>query len=193
MAEKVKPPTLVVTGKHVRMSYTHVFQPKKAPDSDKEKYSVSLIIEKKDVETIKKVKLAIEAAKTLGKESKPGWKGKWLPTYKMPLRDGDTERPDDAAYKGCYFINASSDNKPGVVDSAVNAIISADEFYAGCYGRAEINFYPFDTNGAKGVACGLNHLQKISDGEPLSARGSAEDAFGDDNDEEEEEDGSDLL
>lgn len=40
----------------------------------------------------------------------------------------------------------------------------------GVYGRASINFYAFNSNGNKGIACGLNNLQKIRDGEPLGGK-----------------------
>ena len=54
--------------------------------------------------------------------------------------------------------------------------------YSGVYGRASINFYAFNSNGNKGIACGLGNLQKIADGEPLGGRSSAEDDFADEDD-----------
>ena len=98
---------------------------------------------------------------------------------KTPLRDGDAERPDDKAYKDSYFINANSATAPGIVDAARNPIIEHSEVYSGVYGRASINFYAFNSNGSKGIACGLNNLQKISDGEPLGGKTRAEDDFAD--------------
>lgn len=76
------------------------------------------------------------------------------------------------------FVNANSDNRPGIVDINLNPIIEKEDFYSGCYGRASINFYAFNTNGNKGVACGLNNLQKLADGERLSGGSSAEEDFG---------------
>lgn len=84
-----------------------------------------------------------------------------------------------AAYKDCYFINANSATAPGIVDAARNPIIEHSEVYSGVYGRASINFYAFNSNGNKGIACGLNNLQKISDGEPLGGKTRAEDDFAD--------------
>ncbi len=44
-------------------------------------------------------------------------------------------------------------------------------------------YYAFNTNGNKGVACGLNHVQKVEDGEPLGgARSKAEEDFADSSD-----------
>lgn len=102
-----------------------------------------------------------------------------LKALKTPLRDGDEERPDDEAYAGSYFINANSATKPGVVDASCQPILDTSELYSGIYGRASINFYAFNTNGNKGIACGLNNLQKLRDGEPLGGKSRAEDDFAD--------------
>ena len=100
----------------------------------------------------------------------------------MPLRDGDEDK-DDEAYEGTMFFSASSNRKPQIVDEDVQPILDRDEFYSGCYGRASINFYLFDVSGSKGIAAGLNNLQKLEDGEHLGGGGSsAEDDFGDDDD-----------
>lgn len=100
------------------------------------------------------------------------------------LRDGDTERPDDPAYAGSYFINANSATAPGIVDADCNPILTRSEVYSGVYGRASINFYAFNSNGNKGIACGLNNLQKIRDGEPLGGKSSAASDFSTDADED---------
>lgn len=166
--------TKVVTGK-VRLSYVHVWEPVAIEGSTEEKYSVSLIIPKSDTKTIAKISEAIENAIENGKSSKFG--GKTPPNLKRPLRDGDLERPDDDAYANSYFINASSRTRPGVVDISRNPIIDQDEVYSGCFGITSITLYPFNVNGNKGVACGLNHIMKIADGEPLGGRSSAESDF----------------
>ena len=102
-----------------------------------------------------------------------------LAALKTPLRDGDTERPDDEAYANAYFINANSATAPGSVDAGRQPILERSEVYSGVYGRASINFYAFNTNGNKGIACGLNNLQKIRDGESLGGKTRAEDDFAD--------------
>ena len=142
---------------------------------------MSLIIPKSDTKTVTAVKNAIQAAYE-GGQSKLKGSSKSVPALtaiKTPLRDGDAERPDDEAYKDCYFINANSATAPGIVDAARNPIIEHSEVYSGVYGRASINFYAFNSNGNKGIACGLNNLQKISDGEPLGGKTRAEDDFAD--------------
>lgn len=179
MAKYVNP-TKVITGPETRWSYANVWQPK-AIDGGAPKYSVSLIIPKSDTKTIEKVRAAIQAAYDEG-QSKLKGNGKSVPplsSIKTPLRDGDVERPDDEAYANAYFINANSASAPGIVDAACQPIIDTSEVYSGVYGRASINFYAFNSNGNKGIACGLNNLQKIRDGESLGGKSRAEDDFAD--------------
>lgn len=165
--------TKVITGK-VRFSYLHVFEPSAAEEGQEKKYSVSLIIPKKDKATLAKIEKAIEAAKEAGKAK---FGGKIPATLKLPLRDGDIERPEDEAYADSFFVNANARTRPGLVDKALNPIMDQEELYSGCYGRASVTFYAFNTSGNKGIACGLNNLMKLEDGESLGGRQSAENDF----------------
>ena len=165
--------TKVVTGK-VRLSYAHVWEPVSINDS-KPKYSVSLVIPKSDKETIKKINAAVDAAIEEG-IAKFGGKKPNKAALKLPLRDGDTER-DDEVYKNCFFVNANSTTAPQIVDRTVQPILDREEVYSGCYARVSINFYAYNTNGNKGIACGLGNIQKIADGEALGGRTSAKDDF----------------
>lgn len=170
--------TKVITGPRTRWSYANVWDPKSI-NGGAPKYSVSLIIPKSDTKTIAKIEAAIQAAYEEG-ESKLKGSGRSVPALsvlKSPLRDGDAERPDDEAYKNSYFVNANSSTAPGIVDADKNPILERSEVYFGVYGRASVNFYAFNSNGNKGIACGLNNLQKISDGEPLGGKSRAEDDF----------------
>ena len=126
--------------------------------------------------------MAFETIEEAKEEGKKKWGGTIPKKLKLPLRDGDEEREEDEAYQGHFFINANSTKKPGIVDADLNPIMDKDEFYSGCYGRASINFYPFDAAGNKGIAVGLNNLQKTEDGERLAGGSSAEDDFGSDED-----------
>jgi hypothetical protein len=162
----------VVTGK-VRFSYVNVFEPR-AVDGQDPKYSTSLIIPKSDKKTVQRINAAIEEATTDGLAK---FGGKRPTGLKTPLRDGDAERPDDPTYKNAYFLNANSRVRPGLVDGACNPITDRDLFYSGCFGRASITFYAYNTNGNRGIACGLQNLQKLEDGERLGGRSLAEDDF----------------
>ena len=173
-------PTKVITGVETRWNYANVWEPKSI-NGGTPKYSVSLIIPKSDTATVGKIKDAIKAAYEEG-QSKLKGNSKSVPALsalKTPLRDGDAERPDDEAYKDSYFINANSATAPGIVDADRQPILERSEVYSGVYGRASINLYAFNSNGNKGIACGLNNLQKISDGEPLGGKTRAEDDFAD--------------
>jgi hypothetical protein len=186
MSNEVKNPTKVITGKKCVMSYLNVNEPKTPLGGGTPKYSVSIIIPKSDTVTIEKIKAAIHAAYIEG-ESKLKGNSKTLPaleTLKTPLRDGDKERKGDDAYKDAYFVNANSTTKPGVVDADRQPILDTSELYSGIIGRASINFYAFNSNGNRGIACGLNNIQKLADGTPLGGHSRAEDDFADDDDDE---------
>lgn len=177
--------TKVITGPDTRWSYANVWDPKSI-NGGAPKYSVSLIIPKSDTATLDRIRAAIQAAYEEG-ESKLKGNGKSVPplsAIKTPLRDGDIERPDDEAYANSFFINANSSNAPGIVDADRQEIIDRSEVYSGVYGRASINLYAFNSNGNKGIACGLNNLQKIRDGEPLGGKSTAADDFATDSDDD---------
>ena len=174
---KIVNPTKVITGV-CTFSYLNCWEPKSINGSNP-KFSVSLIIPKSDTKTVERIKNAIQAAYEEGAAKLKG-NGKSVPALKnikYPLRDGDEERPDDENYKGCYFINANSATAPGIVDADCQPILTRSEMYSGVKGRASINLYAFNSNGNRGIACGLNNLQKISDGTPLGGKSRAEDDF----------------
>lgn len=167
-------PTRVVTNE-VRLSYAHLFQPRFINGS-KPKYSVSLLIPKTDTTTITAIERAVNAAIEAG-IGRFGGKKPRKESLKLPLRDGDAER-DDEAYQGCFFVNASSTFPPQVVDADLQPILFPAEVYSGCYGRASVNFYAFNSNGSRGIACYLGNIQKLRDGEPLGvSRTSAVEDF----------------
>lgn len=177
--------TKVVTGK-VRLSYVNIFKSRAFRQDQDAKFSLCVLIDKDDKTTLKKINAAIQEAIREGISSK--WNGKKPANLKLPLRDGDDERAEEAEeYEGVMFLNANSTQKPGIVDKDLNEILDPDEVYSGCYGRVSINFYPFNVNGNRGVGVGLNNVQKLSEGERLGgARASAEDDFNDDFEDEED-------
>jgi len=178
MSKNYTNPTKVITEVNTRWSYANVWDPKSI-NGGAPKFSVSLIIPKDDTAMVNKIKEAIQSAYEEG-QSKLKGNGKTVPALsilKTPLRDGDLERPDDEDYANCHFVNANSASAPGIVDADRQPIIDRSEVYSGVYGRASINFYAFNSNGNKGIACGLNNLQKMKDGEPLGGKSRAEDDF----------------
>lgn len=168
--------TKVVTGK-VRFSYVTIFEPKVPQSGGDPKYSLTLLIPKSDTATLEKIKAAIAEArdnfcKRNGANALPV-----KPNH--TLHDGDGVRDSGDPYgpecAGCWVITVSSKNKPVIVDNMKNLITDPGEVYSGCYGRAAINFYGYNTNGKKGVSAGLLSVQKLHDGEPFGTVGSADD------------------
>ena len=166
--------TKVITGTNTRLSYFHGWEPVSI-NGGAEKYSTAVLIPKSDKKTIDAIEKAIDAAIEEG-IAKFGGKKPNKAAIKLPLRDGDIER-DDEAYKGHYFINANSTNPPQIVDQRVQPILERSQVYSGCYARVSINFYAFNSNGNKGVAAGLGNIQFVRDGEPLGGQVSASDEF----------------
>ena len=175
---KIANPMKVITGPNTRWSYANVWEPKSINGSTP-KFSIQLRIPKTDTETLEKIKAAIKAAYEDGAAKLKGT-GKTVPplsALRTPLRDGDVDRPDDEAYKNSWFINANSESAPGIVDSECQPIMNRSEMYSGVKGRASITFFVYSVNGNKGIACGLNNLQKLADGTPLGGKSRAEDDF----------------
>ena len=172
-------PAKVITGV-CRLSYANIWQAKSI-NGGAPKYSASVLIPKGDTKTVAKVKAAIQAAYEEG-EGKLKGNGKTAPSLaslKTPFRDGDTERPDDEAYAGHWFINANSNTAPGVVDANREPIYDTSEIYSGVYARVSLSFYAFNSNGNRGIACALQNIQKVRDGEALGGKSKAEDDFND--------------
>lgn len=163
--------TKVVTGE-VRFSFCHLFEPAAAIEGQDKKYSLCILIPKSDTGTIKKITDAFEAVKAASAQV---WGGKVPRDLKLPLRDGDEK--DSPEYRGMYFINASSKQKPGIVDKALNEILDAAQVYSGCYGKVSLNFFAYNQAGNRGIGAGLNNVQKLRDGDYLGGRSRAEDDF----------------
>lgn len=180
--------TKVVTGE-VRLSYAHLFEPFSNNEDQPAKYSTVLLIPKSDKRTLKALREAQEAALEKGKDGV--FKGKIPKAWNNTLRDGDEEADleQNPEYEGHMFMSVSSKTKPGIVDRDVQPILDSTEIYSGCYVRVSINAFPYSVQGNKGVSFGLNHVQKLRDGEYLGGRSRAEDDF----DALDDDEGSDLL
>lgn len=162
-----------------RAAFANVFKSRAAEEGAKPKFSVSMIFSDEAVETpqFKKLKKAIDA---LLKEKFGSLPAKQFAKLKHPLRDCEEKDDLDGYDEGHTFASASSLHRPGIVDRDRNQIVEEDEeFYSGCFARATVSLYSFDSKGNKGVAIGLHNLQKLKDGEHFSGRTSAENDFED--------------
>jgi len=169
----------------VRFSYANVLAPR-ADNSGKEKYSVQVLVPKKDTQAKQFIDAAVEAAIEAGIGTKFNGKRPPASKLKLPLRDGDDEFPDDPTYEGMWFFNATSstDHRPGVrvLDERkqMTEALDGDDFYSGCWGAVVVNFYAYNTSGNMGVAAGLNNIIKTRDAERLGGGGrTAEQDFSD--------------
>lgn len=164
---------------NVRISYPHIFEPF-AFEGQAEKYSASLIISKDDTKTLEIIKKAIAGAM---EEGEAKLKGKPKKAIRIPLRDGDTDRPDDSAYENSYFINANSTRAPQVVSRYIDPKtkkpidLTEEDVYPGCYVNVTINFFAYSASGNVGIGAGLGNIQKYDDGDRLGGATSAEEDF----------------
>lgn len=171
--KKNKADTSIITGEG-RGSYVSIFQPALNMMSGKEEYSMAFLISKNDADTINAIKRAVEAA------TNAKWpdSSKRPPNLRSPLRDGDTEKPNDEAYAGHYWVNVKTKNQPGIIDAQMRPVLDARDFVSGDYCRISANAYAYDQKGNRGVALGLSNVQVTNKGEPLSGAGRrAEDDF----------------
>lgn len=154
-----------------RVRFASVFNKRAKKDDDgddiegSEKYSVTMIFDEDT--NIKKLKLAAKKCA----EAKFG-KGKKGVRYD-PFRDGEEKEDLDGFEEGMQFASASTQFKPGIVDRSLDPILEQDEFYDGCYARATLHCYTYNKKGNKGVAFGLNNIQKTRDGDELSSGNNA--------------------
>lgn len=185
----------IMTGWDTRFSYVNVIEPK-GINGGKEKYSVSLIIPKSNALIVKRIKNAIRETYEENKNKLKG-NSKSIPTLEEVtegvLHDGDVKRDGDPAYENAYYINAKNDRKPqlftkGKEKGHPEELMDPAEIYSGCYGRALIQFFAYNTSGGRGIACSLVALQKGKDGEPLGSFIDAAKAFEADDDEEDDDD-----
>ena len=167
---------------NVRIAFVNVIEPAENL-SGQLKYSAQVRISKDDKANIERAREAIEKAIAKGKATK--WGGKKPKFRYEPLRDGDKEielgEQEDKTLAGHYFFSASKDpryGKPGVVDENLQPILDADKLYSGCYVNIDVNPFPFDSNGNKGIGWGLANLMFVEDGDRLDGQRSAADAFG---------------
>lgn len=166
------------------MSYVHLFKPYAYQPGQEEKFQVTILVPKTDVDTMNRINAAIDAAKQRGISEK--WNGQCPPIVPTPVYDGDGVRPSDGMAfgpecRGCYVFTASAkaDYPPEIVDKMGNPIINQSEVYSGMYGRVNVTFFPYAFGGKKGIGCGLGPVQKLEDGEALGGSApSAAQAFG---------------
>lgn len=161
----------------VRLSYVNVFEPKATPQGV-EKYSVTCLLPKSDVEGYKQLLAAIKAEIEANKDDKL----KGIAQPKLPIHDGDGVSPTGQEYgpecKGHWVFTASSNAEypPSLVDGQIKPIMDRSAIYSGCWGHVALSIYAYN-NQSRGIGFGLNGIQKVKDDESLGYSFDAKSAF----------------
>jgi len=162
-----------------RVSFPKVFKPEGYQGSEP-KYSMMLVFDpSKFTANDKKLWKAMESLADEVSMDKFKKTIKQLPNnFKKPIRDGAEKADLQGFGDGKMFFTASSMMKPGLVGLDLCPILEEDEFYPGCYARITLTAYAYENVG-KGVAFGLQNIQKVADGERLDSRTNADKDFAD--------------
>ncbi len=161
-----------------RLSYPHLFEKHYNELGKREQYDLVMFFDKKDKAALKPMyDLMAQVAKFRFGANTKG--------LKNPFKDGDTAvnqageliKDKNPSYTGMMVLSSWTKNQPGVVSNSNQIILDHDEVYGGCYCKAQLNCYAYETGGNRGVTFGLLHVQKIKDGDPFGSRTRPEDAF----------------
>ncbi len=144
-----------------RAAFAHVFTPNAPKGADKKSYSIAMLFKKGENLTV--IQKAIDAA------AKEKWGDKIPKKFKHPIIKEQDELAEqyEGFTEGAFFIQASNQMQPGLVDKDRNEIIDEQEFYSGCFARATVRAYAWDNAFGKGVSLSLQNVQKLKDGERL--------------------------
>ena len=150
------------------VSFPQVFEPK-GMNGSQPKYSLVMLFDN-DTDLSEMKKAAEEATKAKFPNGLPA-------NFNNPFHDQENKADKYSGYvAGNIYVTTKSNDKPGLVDHNLQAIISPEDFYPGCRCVAQVNAYAYD-NVIKGVAFGLQNIQKVGDGERLDNRASAKSVF----------------
>ena len=177
--------TKVKTGM-VRLTYAHLAEAYTFDEANAPKYSTGMIISKDDKSTIEQIKKNYEEAVESGVEKfGQGFRAKATPLLRKPgtreglLVDGDEDDKyaGNSDYKNSWILTAKSTTAPGVLalekgKRTLTPEEIKDTVYSGCYAKVCFNFYPY-SKAQKGIACGLDSVLKMKDGENLGGHGNA--------------------
>lgn len=176
MAEKV---SKQLTVGPVRFSFLTVWEPRAVKEGQKEKYSTSILVPKKDTKLVEEIKAAAKAVK----DDFIQRNGKVPPGFRNLLKDGDAKNEEgeyiyDENHRGHIFFSASAnkDNQPSVIGKDRKPITDKQQAYSGMWGYAAINIFWYNNEG-QGISAGLNHVMKTKDDAPFSSRIAADEAF----------------
>lgn len=149
---------------YFRAGYVGLFRPSAplANPTGKKKYTIkALFPADADLSELKKAAGAVAVEK---------WGNAVPKTLRSPFRMNEELDNPVAGIPDDWIVMtfaANEDRRPGIVDANNQDIIDESECYSGAWFRAQIRPYAYDQAGNKGVSFGLEHVQKVKDGEPL--------------------------
>ena len=159
--------------KDVRCSFFNGFEPSAVKGSTDKKFSSAFLFPRTHpqlaeivggLQTVAKEKWGADADKNFA-ALKAG--------DKLCLHDGDS-KPDNDAYPGNLFINASNKTRPLVIGPNREPLVAADgKPYSGCYVNAIIEVWAQDNQFGKRINASLLGVQFLRDGERLAGGGVA--------------------
>lgn len=164
--------------KPVRLSYLKAWEPGPTPSGD-EKYGCSVLIPMGNTEDLNAIDQAVKAAIAVGLEKNKFTKAQ-VKGLRTPLRNGSDEVANEdkgPEYDGMMFLNASSKNPPGIVGPDGKKLMQQELLYSGVWALVDVNFFPYNTAGNRGIGVGLNNIMRVRDDERLDGRRDAEEAF----------------
>jgi len=158
-----------------RLSFPHFFQPAEPYEAGgKLYYQADLIFEP----GAGLDQLRAEVEKTFQAYD---WGPKPPKEWRSPIKScvKNAERGLTGYEEGSFYITPKNEEKPGiVVGPNREPLVERSEIYGGCYVRAQVVAYCYNTKGNKGVGLSLRNIWKTRDGEPFGEkRDSAEEAF----------------
>ena len=147
------------------LCFPSLFEPKGFENSERKTYNCVLVFPKGT---------DLTALKTIAKEALAEKFPSGAKSARSPFRDGN-EKVDEWGehFRDATYIRASSNVKPGIADRARRLVTDPDAVYAGQFVKAAVHAYGYDTKGNRGVSFGLDAVQLVRDGDPLSGGGKA--------------------
>ena len=160
--------------------WLNIFEPR-ADLSGKQKYSATAIFSKDDLKGYEDLMKALRETYEAGREKLKNSKGQ-VPAFeeiRLPLRDGDEDKPGHPAYENSWFLTAKSDFQPAAVDRDCREITDENQLYNGIRGRLSVTFFCYAFGSNRGIGCSLSGIQKLADMEGCGSMASRGDEFRD--------------
>ncbi len=175
-----------VTTPKFRASFVTVFEPK-SYKGGAPKYSIVMLFDNKKLSELKDLVKLVEAS-CIEEWGEVPAEVKYNPkedSEYCPFKNGDSDKKSGyEGYAGTIYSTASTLFPPAVIDTGdprkdikPQAILDPKELYSGCYARASVICFTWESKGYKGVSFGLQNIQKLADGEAFSGRGNPEADF----------------